>query len=117
MTSRTFYWWARPAKRHRGSRHQWLDPHGRSARSGPCLRDSVWVSKSMSEPAEVAVAVVTAIQSGDVAGLRQLLAEHPDAASAQLGGRYKSRTPLHVVADWPGYFPNGPEVVRLLVDA
>jgi uncharacterized protein len=69
----------------------------------------------MSERAEVADAVVTAIQSGDVAGLRQLLAEHPDAAS--LGGRYKSRTPLHAVTDWPGYFPNGPEVVRLLVDA
>jgi ankyrin repeat protein len=24
---------------------------------------------------------------------------------------------LHVVTDWPGYFPNGPEIVRLLVDA
>jgi uncharacterized protein len=37
--------------------------------------------------------------------------------SAPLGGRYKSRTPLHAVTDWPGYFPNGAEVVRLLVDA
>jgi ankyrin repeat protein len=24
---------------------------------------------------------------------------------------------LHVVADWPGYFPNGPQIVRVLVDA
>jgi ankyrin repeat protein len=24
---------------------------------------------------------------------------------------------LHLVTDWPGYFPNGPEIVRLLIDA
>jgi hypothetical protein len=71
----------------------------------------------MNGPAEVADAVVAAIQSGDLEGLHQLLAEHPGVASAPLGGRYKSRTPLHVVTDWPGYFPNGPEIVRLLVEA
>jgi hypothetical protein len=68
-------------------------------------------------PTEVADAVVAAIHSGDVAGLRQLITDHPGVASAPLGGRYKTRTPLHVVTDWPGYFPNGPDVVRLLVDA
>jgi ankyrin repeat protein len=71
----------------------------------------------VSGPTEVADAVVAAIRSGDVAGLRQLLTDHPGVAAAPLGGRYKTRTPLHVVTDWPGYFPNGPEVVRLLVDA
>jgi len=71
----------------------------------------------MRERAEVADAVVAAIHSGDIAGLRQLLSEYPDVVSAPLGGRYKTRTPLHAVADWPGYFPSGPEVVRLLVDA
>jgi ankyrin repeat protein len=71
----------------------------------------------VSESTEVADAVVTAIHSGDVTGLRQLLIDNPRVASAQLGGRYKTRTPLHVVTDWPGYFPNGPEVVRLLVEA
>jgi hypothetical protein len=25
------------------------------------------------------------------------------------------RTPLHLVVDWPGYFPNGPEVALLLL--
>ena len=70
----------------------------------------------MSEPTEVADAVVAAIHSGDVARLRQLLADHPGVASAPLGGRYKSRTPLHAVTDWPGYFPNGPEIVRLLIE-
>jgi hypothetical protein len=67
--------------------------------------------------ADVADSLVAAIHSGDIDGLHRLLAEHPGVASAPLGGRYKSRTPLHVVADWPGYFPNGPAVVRLLVDA
>lgn len=71
----------------------------------------------MSESTEVADAIVAAIHSGDVAGLGQLLARHPSAASAPLGGGYKTRTPLHAVTDWPGYFPNGPEIVRLLVEA
>ena len=72
----------------------------------------------MREPSgEVADAVVRAIHSGDLAGLRRLLADHPAMASAPLGGRYRSRTPLHAATDWPGYFPNGPEIVRLLVDA
>jgi ankyrin repeat protein len=62
-------------------------------------------------------AIVEAIHSGDASALRRLLAEHPGAASAPLGGSYGSRTPLHAVADWPGYFPNGPEIVRLLVEA
>ena len=71
----------------------------------------------MSGPGEVADIVVAAVHAGDIARLRQLLAEHPGVASAPLGGRYKSRTPLHAVTDWPGYFPNGPEMVRLLVEA
>ena len=75
------------------------------------------LDKVFQAAAEVANAVVVAIHSGDISGLRQLLAKHPGVASAPLGGRYKSRTPLHAVADWPGYFPHGPEIVRLLVDA
>ena len=71
----------------------------------------------VSESIEVADAVVAAIHEGDLAGLRQLLTDNPGVSSAPLGGRYKTRTPLHAVTDWPGYFPNGPEIVRLLVDA
>lgn len=71
----------------------------------------------MNEPAEVAEAVVAGIHAGDVTALRQLVADHPGVVSAPLGGRHKSRTPLHVVTDWPGYFPNGPRIVDLLVAA
>jgi ankyrin repeat protein len=62
-------------------------------------------------------ALAAAIQAGDVATLQEMLAEDPEVASAPLGGRFGTRTPLHVVTDWPGYFPNGPEVVRLLIQA
>src|SRR5947209_13952887 len=54
---------------------------------------------------------------GDVASLQQILGANPALASLPLGGSLGSRTPLHVVADWPGYFPNGPQVVRMLIAA
>ena len=38
-------------------------------------------------------------------------------AREPLGGRFKTRTALHVVCDWPGYFPNGPQIVPLLIAA
>lgn len=60
---------------------------------------------------------VVAIRSGDVRLLQQLLCAHPDLAASRLGGIAEGRTPLHVVADWPGYFPNGPHIAQLLIDA
>lgn len=71
----------------------------------------------MTEAAEVADQVVDAIHLGDIAQLRRLLAENPGLAAAPLGGRHGSGTPLRAATDWPGYFPNGPEIVRLLVAA
>lgn len=68
----------------------------------------------------VAVALATAIHGGDIAALGRLLGEHPGLASARVQGRKKGsgfRTPLHMVADWPGYFPCGPRVVELLIEA
>ena len=61
--------------------------------------------------------VIAAIHAGDLAKLQRLLADNPGLAASRLGGIAKGRTPLHVVADWPGYFPNGPGIVRMLVEA
>ncbi len=63
-----------------------------------------------------ALAAVAAIRGGDVAVLAGLVEAVPALGGSRLpvaGGR----TLLHVVSDWPGYFPNGPAVVALLVEA
>ena len=65
-----------------------------------------------------AVALVAAIQSGDVETLRPLLRDSPEVATARVVDRRGvSRTLLHVVADWPGHFPKGPQTVAILVAA
>ena len=66
---------------------------------------------------DVSDVLVAAIRAGDTVALRQLLDDDARRAAAAIGGAYANRTPLHVVADWPGYFPNGPEVVKLLIAA
>lgn len=66
----------------------------------------------------IAVAAVTAIRAGDVAALTELLRDHPGLETARVGipdcKDSPSRTLLHVVADWPGHFPNGPAIVATL---
>lgn len=65
-----------------------------------------------------AVNIAAAIRGGDVARVRQLLADDPSLAKARVvdaGG--VGRTLLHVVADWPGHFPNGAETVAALIAA
>jgi uncharacterized protein len=65
-----------------------------------------------------AVELVLAIHGGDIDAIRRLLAEDPRLARAGLVDRKGGlRTLPHVVADWPGYFPNGPQIVRLLIQA
>lgn len=65
----------------------------------------------------VAAAMVQAIRTGDADTLRGLLAEHPDLASEPITGERGSKTPLLAATDWPGYFPGGPAIVRMLLDA
>jgi uncharacterized protein len=62
----------------------------------------------------VATAAVHAIRMGDTTSLAGLLSQHPGLVSEQI---HETRTPLHVVTDWPGYFPAGPATVRLLIEA
>jgi ankyrin repeat protein len=71
---------------------------------------------SPSDP--LAADLTRTIKSGDVGALQQLLRERPDLANARIGGRNGgSKTLLHLATDWPGFFPNAPEVVRALVAA
>jgi|SRR5450756_124193 len=66
----------------------------------------------------LAVEIVTAIRSGDVAAVRRLLGANPGLTATYItNAKGGGRTPLHVVTDWPGFFPNGPEIVRTLLEA
>jgi hypothetical protein len=67
--------------------------------------------------APTAVELLAGVRRGDVDLIRRLLAEHPELATARFTGRGGTSTALHFVTDWPGYFPNGPEVVKLLIAA
>ena len=74
--------------------------------------------KWIPEDDQVAVELRSAVHAGDVEAIRRLLRGDPALATARLVGRRGGTgTTLHLVADWPGYFPNGPQVVRLLIDA
>ena len=66
----------------------------------------------------LAVELRLAVHGGDVGAVQRLLRNDPGLASARLGGRGGgTATALHLVTDWPGYFPNGPEIVWVLIDA
>jgi uncharacterized protein len=74
--------------------------------------------KRIPEGDQMAADLRVAVQGGDVEAVRGLLRDDPALASARIVGRDGgSTTPLHLVTDWPGYFPNGPEITRLLIDA
>lgn len=68
----------------------------------------------------LAVAVVEAIHTGDLAALRRLLADHPGLVTTRVGDddpHGMSRTLLHIASDWPGHFPNGAGTVAVLAAA
>jgi hypothetical protein len=66
----------------------------------------------------LAQALQKAIQTGDVESLKGLLQQYPGLASARIVNvKGRSRTPLHVLTDWPGFFPRGPALVGVLIVA
>lgn len=66
----------------------------------------------------LAISFVHAVKMGNLDVLRRLLDECPSLATGRAVDRQgNSRTALHVVTDWPGYFPNGPMIVKMLIDA
>ena len=73
--------------------------------------------KWISDQDQAAVNLGAAVRAGDVAAVQGMLRDDPALATARLGTRERgSGTPLHLVTDWPGYFPNGPQIARLLVN-
>ncbi len=66
----------------------------------------------------IAQELVEVVHAGEVERLRELLGQHPGLASVRIvddkGG---SGTALHAATDWPGFFPQGPEVVGVLIEA
>jgi hypothetical protein len=65
----------------------------------------------------MAARLVLALRTGNTAAVKHLLKDNPGMARARIGARGGTRTPLHVVTDWPGYFPEGPQMARLLIAA
>lgn len=61
--------------------------------------------------------IIRAIQAGDLDSLQRILAANPGLGAARIGDPRGSKALLHVVTDWPGFFPNGPVVVKMLVAA
>lgn len=57
---------------------------------------------------------VTAIRTGNLEALAAALDASPALASGPVPG-YQGRTLLHIVTDWPGYWPQGPASVELLI--
>lgn len=47
----------------------------------------------------------------------QLLADHPELATARIGDETMSRTLLHAATDWPGHVPDAGAVIAALVAA
>jgi uncharacterized protein len=69
-----------------------------------------------SEP--LAVEVSEAIRRGDEASVRRLLDANPGLGGHYIqNGKGSARTLLHIVTDWPGFFPNGPAITRMLIEA
>jgi uncharacterized protein len=64
-----------------------------------------------------AITLLLAVRARDVEAVERVISDAPDLATARFSDRGVTRTALHFVADWPGYFPKGPRIVHLLIDA
>jgi hypothetical protein len=74
-----------------------------------------WITDALiGKPADAEA--VDAVHTGNVAALQQLLSDHPDLATARLGG-HGGRTLLHVATGWPGHFPNVAATIAVLARA
>lgn len=58
---------------------------------------------------------MAAVRSGETAALAAVLDTAPDLVNRPVPG-HGGRTLLHIAVDWPGYLPDAPAVVALLLD-
>jgi uncharacterized protein len=64
------------------------------------------------------VTIADAIRAGDLSAIDKLLADDPATASQRIvDAKGVVRVPLHIVVEWPGFYPNGPAIVARLVAA
>lgn len=61
--------------------------------------------------------VTGAIKDGKIEVLQRMVADHAGLSAARIKDNRGSKALLHVVTDWPGFFPNGPAVAKLLIAA
>jgi hypothetical protein len=72
----------------------------------------------LTENEQLAGEIIRAIKEGNLDSLQRTLTANPGLSAARINGtRGGSKALLHVVTDWPGFFPNGPAVVKLLITA
>jgi ankyrin repeat protein len=65
-----------------------------------------------------AVAVISAIHTGNLVELDRLLDDSPGLATARIvDAQGVSRTLLHIATDWPGHFPNVSKTITALAAA
>lgn len=65
----------------------------------------------------LAEAATNALRIGDVAALDALLTNHPKLTTCYIGDPSEARTLLHILADWPGKFPNNCKAAETLIAA
>ena len=110
--------WGRVRSRHLQSG----EAVGEGNEAGPRYRPRTVTPVNTIMPTDdpVAVAVVSAIRTGDTDALRSLLESHAGLSTVRLGDPGEpdgmTRTLMHVVADWPGHFPNGAATVAVLAE-
>jgi len=76
------------------------------------------IGKLIYDDDQAALELRLAVHAGDTEVIQRLLRTDAALASARIHARRGgSATALHIVTDWPGYFPNGPQVVRMLIQA
>jgi len=65
----------------------------------------------------LAQALTSAIHTGDVEALRQLLDTAPALSKARIvDSKGVSRSLIHIAVDWPGHFPRVSQTIALLID-